>query len=429
MVSINSPANTAARATNSGYQPNAASKQEAKTTEYDFTSLSEQKHEAKKEELNSTQLFFKRAVKIFNHDIFKIMNGLSPILGLGLLTVALSTGAGMLASLLYFATPILLTQLNAKALVPWLTRKNEELNSNNDAKVNLNQDLIFDNTTKQNLFYKIKQFLGYKSELQTENLAKAVGTGSGNLLILHGPPGTGKTAIAEGIAAIAKKPLIKVNVNDIESKWIGESESRIADKFKVAKKMGAYLFFDEADALLMPRSEDSSSGGAISQTKITNTFIQNFNEYANDVKVILATNTAGSLDNAIKSRAILCNVPAPNIDMQLAILYRKLADFGLSQERIAAIKTQETSLKELLAKNFAHFTGRDIEAGVKAAFFVAESRAKDSGTSLDFTIADLQKALENLNLEKERSESSELRVASNKEQMQKAAAFRSLLSI
>ncbi|MBT6842600.1 MAG: ATP-binding protein [Candidatus Melainabacteria bacterium] len=423
----NSPANSAARAIAPSKADSSATKTD-KASIFDFHSLSEQKHKIKELVLNPKQKFYKKTLKIFNNEISKTIDSLSPLAGLVLASIAASTGVGMLASVLYGIAPILISKLNTKALVPWLNRKNEELNDN-DPKVNLNRDLVFDKATQENLFYKIKQFLGYKSELQTEELGKTVGTSNGNLLILHGPPGTGKTAIAEGVAAIAKKPLIKVNVNEIESKYVGESEKEIAAKFKLAKKMGAYLFFDEADALLMPRPENNATGGSIHQTKITNTFIQNFNEHSDKVKVILATNTANSLDNAIKSRSILCSVPAPNIEMQLKILYKKLSDFGLSKERTNLIKSQETELRELLSKDFAHFTGRDIESAVKAAFFIAESRAQQSASAIDFKLADIEQAFTNLNSDKERSNSSELRPASQKEQIQKSKAFLSLLGV
>ncbi len=420
--------NTQAKGSTPSQETPTNATEKTNTEKHDFASLSEQKLETPKSQSNPGQKFYKTTLNVFDNEFTKLMDNLSPAIGLGILAMTMMSGAGIVTSILYSLIPPILTKLNSKMVVPWLSRKKEE-NQDHQSKVDLNRDLIFDSETKRRLFYKIKQFLGYKSSLQTESLAKSVGTSSGNLLILHGPPGTGKSAIAEGISSITKKPLIKVNVNDIESKWIGESEKRIATQFKIAKKLGAYLFFDEADALLMPRPENSNSGGLISQNKITNTFIQNFNEYRDSVKVILATNTANSIDNAIKSRAILCHVPAPNLNMQLAILYRKLKDFGLNEERITKIKDQETKLKELLEKTFSDFTGRDIESGVKAAFFIAEERLAPGSIDhkdTDLTIDDLKQAFENLLKEREESEVSQLKPTS-REQAQKSRALKTLL--
>lgn len=426
------PSNTQATTTTTatiGTQTTIATTSEKTPTEkekYDFATLSEQKIE--KTGPRPKPQIYKTTLNVFDNEFTKLMDNLSPAIGLGIMAMTMMSGTGIVVSLLYALIPTILTKLNSKILVPWLSKKKEE-NQDHNSKVDLNRDLIFDAETKRKLFYKIKQFLGYQSSLQTEALAKSVGTSSGNLLILHGPPGTGKSAIAEGVAAISKKPLIKVNVNDIESKWIGESESKIAAYFSTAKKLGAYLFFDEADALLMPRAE-GEGGGRISQNKITNTFIQCFNDYKDTVKVILATNTANSLDNAIKSRSILCHVPAPNTNMQLAILYRKLKDFGLNEERVAKIKAQEPKLKELFEKIFSHFTGRDLESGVKAAFFIAEERLAP-GTSnhknVDLTIDDLKQAFENLHKEKEESDVSNLIRPMSKDKDQKTQALKSLL--
>lgn len=398
---------------------------------YDFKSLNEQKIEKKEEKIPPKEKLYTTGLRLLDNEFTKLLDKLAPVISIGISVATIFTGTGIIASLGLAFLPFVITKLNSMLLVPWLNKMKDQ-GQDKSAKIDLNRDLVFDNDTKRDLFYKIKQFLGYKSSLQTESLAKSVGTSSGNLLILHGPPGTGKSAIAEGVAGIAKKPLIKVNVNDIESKWIGESEAKIAAQFKVAKKLGAYLFFDEADALLMARPENSDSGGVISQAKITNTFIQNFNDYKDSVKVILATNTANSIDNAIKSRAILCQIPAPNTKMQLAILYRKLKDFGLNEERLNKLKAEETKIQEMIETEFSEFTGRDIESGVKSAFFIAEEKLNSENhdhSKTELSLEDLKQAFSNLRKEKDASEVSSLKPLSKNKAQQSKAVLQKLLGI
>ena len=69
-------------------------------------------------------------------------------------------------------------------------------------------------------------------------------------IILHGPPGTGKTMIAKAIANEIKAHFILVNGPEILSKWQGESEKNLRDLFEEANKYTpAIIFFDEIDAV------------------------------------------------------------------------------------------------------------------------------------------------------------------------------------
>ena len=74
-------------------------------------------------------------------------------------------------------------------------------------------------------------------------------------LLLTGPPGTGKTALAAALAERLDRPLLVKRASDLLSKWVGETEARIADAFAEARESGALLLFDEADSLLSDRAD------------------------------------------------------------------------------------------------------------------------------------------------------------------------------
>jgi SpoVK/Ycf46/Vps4 family AAA+-type ATPase len=72
-------------------------------------------------------------------------------------------------------------------------------------------------------------------------------------LCFHGAPGTGKTALAEHIAAALQRPLMIRQASDIASKYVGETEQNMARMFDEAQTEGAVLLLDEADSFLRSR--------------------------------------------------------------------------------------------------------------------------------------------------------------------------------
>ena len=74
-------------------------------------------------------------------------------------------------------------------------------------------------------------------------------------LLFTGPPGTGKSLTAEVVATAAGTDLLVVDVSQIVSKWIGETEKNLANIFDAAERMQAVLLLDEADSLFTTRTE------------------------------------------------------------------------------------------------------------------------------------------------------------------------------
>ncbi|MCZ8252779.1 MAG: AAA family ATPase [Hylemonella sp.] len=79
---------------------------------------------------------------------------------------------------------------------------------------------------------------------------QARGRGS---LCFHGPPGSGKTALAEYLAAQMGRPLMIRQASDLVSKFIGETEENMAAMFAEAEAENAVLLLDEADSFLQDR--------------------------------------------------------------------------------------------------------------------------------------------------------------------------------
>lgn len=79
---------------------------------------------------------------------------------------------------------------------------------------------------------------------------KAKGQGT---LCFHGPPGTGKTGLAEHLARTLERPLMIRRASDLVSKFVGETEQQMAAMFAEAEAEQAVLLLDEADSFLLDR--------------------------------------------------------------------------------------------------------------------------------------------------------------------------------
>jgi SpoVK/Ycf46/Vps4 family AAA+-type ATPase len=130
-----------------------------------------------------------------------------------------------------------------------------------------------------------------------ERLA-APGTATDFSLLLTGPPGTGKTALAAHLAERLDRPLQVKRASDLLSKWLGDTEANIAEAFAEARDSGAVLLFDEADSLLLDRS-DAQRSWEITQVNELLTWMD-----SHPLPFVAATNFARRLDPAALRRFV-----------------------------------------------------------------------------------------------------------------------------
>jgi Winged helix domain, variant/ATPase family associated with various cellular activities (AAA) len=123
--------------------------------------------------------------------------------------------------------------------------------------------------------------------------------GKGLNVLFSGSPGTGKTMAAEVIAHALRLDLYKIDLSQIVSKYIGETERNLAEVFREAASTSAVLFFDEADALFGKRSEVKDAHDRYANIEIAY-LLQKMEEY--EGVVILATNLRRNVDQAFLRR-------------------------------------------------------------------------------------------------------------------------------
>ncbi|CAH9053853.1 ATP-dependent zinc metalloprotease FtsH [Pseudoalteromonas holothuriae] len=135
--------------------------------------------------------------------------------------------------------------------------------------------------------------------LQTALQARLPRFNQGCKALFWGKPGTGKSMAAEVIAGELKLPLYMVNLANIASKWIGETEKHLAKLFDSAERNNAVLMFDEADAIFAKRSEVESSHDKNANMGVSY-LLQRMEHYSG--LLLLSTNFKSNLDEAFLRR-------------------------------------------------------------------------------------------------------------------------------
>jgi len=117
--------------------------------------------------------------------------------------------------------------------------------------------------------------------------------------LFHGPSGTGKTTAAALIGKKTGRDVYRIDLSQMVSKYIGETEKNLSKVFDRAENKEWILFFDEADALFGKRTDtrDSHDRFANQQVSYLLQRIEDFNGL-----VILASNFKGNIDEAFIRR-------------------------------------------------------------------------------------------------------------------------------
>jgi hypothetical protein len=123
--------------------------------------------------------------------------------------------------------------------------------------------------------------------------------GKGLNVLFSGPPGTGKTMAAEVIADELDVDLYKIDLSQVVSKYIGETEKNLDRVFAAAESSNSILLFDEADALFGKRSEVRDSHDRYANVEVSY-LLQKMEEY--EGIAILASNLRQHLDQAFMRR-------------------------------------------------------------------------------------------------------------------------------
>ena len=128
-------------------------------------------------------------------------------------------------------------------------------------------------------------------------------------VLLAGPPGNGKTSIAEAIAAETLLPMYVARYEGLVSSYLGESASRLDEAFEFARTRRCVLFFDEFDTIAKERADEHETGEI---KRVVSTLLLQIDRLPAHVIVVCATNHGELLDRAAWRRFQLrLSVEAP----------------------------------------------------------------------------------------------------------------------
>jgi AAA+ superfamily predicted ATPase len=187
--------------------------------------------------------------------------------------------------------------------------------------------------------------------------------GFGISALFVGDSGTGKTMAAEVIANELQLDLYRIDLSQVVSKYIGETEKNLNQVFHAAERSGAVLLFDEADALFGKRSEVKDSHDRYANIEIS--FLLQRMEAYNGL-AILTTNMRKTLDPAFLRRLrFVVNFPFPDSHCRSQIWQRVFPDQtplnGLEYQKLAKLNIAGGSIKNI-ALNAAFIAAKDKEA-------------------------------------------------------------------
>jgi SpoVK/Ycf46/Vps4 family AAA+-type ATPase len=147
-----------------------------------------------------------------------------------------------------------------------------------------------------------------------------------NRLLLYGPPGCGKTSIAEALAGELGRILVTVRIESVISSYLGETATNLRRVMEFAASGAYVVLFDEFDSLAKDRDDPSDHGEL---RRVVNAVLQLIDRYRGPSLLVAATNHDQVLDDAMWRRFDeVLEVPAPSRSQMIALLHRVLMNRG-----------------------------------------------------------------------------------------------------
>ena len=222
------------------------------------------------------------------------------------------------------------------------------------------------------------------------------------LILLHGPPGTGKTSLARGLANRLGQDLGKVIFAEVDShampsQMLGESQRNVANLLEksipelAAKELAVVVLLDEVTSLAVNRQMAMGGADPVDVIRATDAALQGLDRLAADhpnVLLVATSNLEGAIDEAVLSRVDMAvEMGVPDHGARARILADSLTELAsVSNSHLTHVQVDESQLHDL-ASELEGLSGRRLRKLVfEAVLLVAGS----GDTAL--TVSHLQEA-------------------------------------
>ncbi|MBX3257549.1 MAG: ATP-binding protein [Chitinophagaceae bacterium] len=196
----------------------------------------------------------------------------------------------------------------------------------------------------------------YFREHAASNLPFSKRLKQGLKVIFFGKSGTGKTQTATIVAQELGRPIYRIDLSQIVSKYIGETEKNLSKIFEAAEHKSWVLFFDEGDALFGKRTSVNSSNDRYANQEVAY-LLQRIEDYPGII--IISTNMKENIDPAFLRRfQILAEFPMPDKHQRGNIWKKLLSELPGAIAPLSAEEWEEITKTELSGgsiTNIVHF--------------------------------------------------------------------------
>ena len=203
-----------------------------------------------------------------------------------------------------------------------------------------------------------------------------------NRVLLAGPPGNGKTSLAEAIADALNAPLVVVRYEGIIGSYLGETAQRIGQVFEYVRSRRCVLFFDEFDTVGKERGDRQETGEI---KRVVSSLLLQIDALPSYVVVVTASNHPELLDRAVWRRfQIRLELPMPrrgqieewfrrfeartgygmslsprSLAMRLqGLSFAEIEDFGLDVVRRIVLDEPDANVKKITSDRLRHWRKR-----------------------------------------------------------------------
>jgi hypothetical protein len=230
-------------------------------------------------------------------------------------------------------------------------------------------DLVLSPVTAGHLRELEAQAAGRGQVLDDWGFSRLTPLGRGTTALFAGPSGTGKTMAVQVLARSLGLDLYRVDLAEVVSKYIGETEKHLRELFEACERAPVLLLFDEADALFGKRMQVSDAHDRYANIEI-DYILQRMEQF--DGVAVLATNRKGDLDTAFVRRLrFIIDFAPPDADERERLW------------RIALEGASDVGGRPLVGQLDWASLGRELDltgAGIKSAAVAAAFLARSEGS-------------------------------------------------